>query len=460
MRVVIVGGSHAGIACALRAREEYPDAEVVIYERQGSVGFIAQSIPLYLRGDRHYEELKSYTDVPALERQGIVVRINTEVRRVDTDAKTLEIVPAGGVPLVDHYDHLVLATGSYPSIPLAFGSYGDSLYLVKSYEHAVRIKELMETAKRIVIIGGGAIGVEIARAMRYKDVPTTLLQSHATILDRYVDDEVSSEIIDSLRDAGLDVYTEALVTELEEVLGPDGRRQAVAKTADGRTFSGDGIIYATGFRPNSFLIGGKAELGDKGAIVVDDYMRTSIPDVFAVGDCSTTTLTNVARPVYIPHASDAFRQGEIAAINLVGPRQRINPSQGTYNLNIGTRTMCISGMTFKRAVEEGFDSGIASYRNEFLDLDGLLPREDNDEDPYYKIWLIYERGTHKILGFQLRGTATDLSLYADLMSLAIERGLTVEDLEFVDFYFKQGYANPRSFSKYLAAVVRQQDPRG
>jgi NADPH-dependent 2,4-dienoyl-CoA reductase/sulfur reductase-like enzyme len=224
-------------------------------------------------------------------------------------------------------------------------------------------------------------------------------------------------------------------------------------------FSGDGIIYATGFRPNSFLVGDAAELGDKGAIVVDDYMRTSIPDVFAVGDCSTTNLTNVARPVYVPHASDAFRQGEIAAINLTGPRQRINPSQGTYNLNIGSRTMCISGITRKRAIEEGFDAEIASYRNEFLDIDDLLPSDDNDEDPYYKVWLVYERGTHKILGFELRGTATDLSPYADLMSLAIERGLTVEDLEFVDFYFKQGYANPRSFSKYLAAVVRQQDPR-
>ncbi|GAA2178659.1 FAD/NAD(P)-binding oxidoreductase [Brooklawnia cerclae] len=353
MRVVIIGGSHAGISCALRVREEYPDAEVVMYESQGSIGFIAQSIPLYLRGDKHFEKLKSYTDVPALERHGVVVRINTEIRGVDTDAKTLEVVPAGGVQFTDRYDKLVLATGSYPSIPLAFGSYRDSLYLVKNYEHATRIKELMESAKRIVIIGGGAIGVEVARALLHKNVPTTLLQSHATILDRYVDDEVNIDIIDSLRSAGLDVHTEALVTEFEEVLGPDGRRQVMAKTSDGRAFSGDGIIYATGFRPNSFLLGGKAELGDKGAIVVDDYMRTSIPDVFAVGDCSTTNLTNVARPVYVPHASDAFRQGEIAAINLVGPRQKINPSQGTYNLNIGSRTMCISGITYKRAIEEG-----------------------------------------------------------------------------------------------------------
>lgn len=447
MRVVIIGGSHAGIACASRAREEYPDAEIVIYEKQTSIGFVAQSIPLFLRDDPNFETLASYVDVDGLARHGIKVKTGCVVRDVDTAAKQLDVMTADGLVRTEPYDKLVLATGSYPSIPLAAGQYEDLLFVVKNYEHAVKIREFMDYGETVIVIGGGAIGIEMCRVMLEHGLRTTLVQSHVSILDRYVDEELAQLGREALEESGVVVHTQTLITGIRETT-IEGRRQIVVTSQDGRTFAADGVVYATGFRPNSFLLRNQAELGDKGAIVVDEYMQTSVPDVFAVGDCATTKLTHVAVPRYIPHASDALRQGEIAAINLAGPRQKLNPSQGTYNLNIGERTLCMTGLTVRQAREEGLDADVAFFKNDYI-----------EGERHYRIWLVYEKGTHKILGMQLRGTAPELSPYADIISLAIERDMAIEELEFADFYFKHGYRNPNNFTKILADIVRVQDPR-
>jgi NADPH-dependent 2,4-dienoyl-CoA reductase/sulfur reductase-like enzyme len=196
------------------------------------------------------------------------------------------------------------------------------------------------------------------------------------------------------------------------------------------------------------LLASQVKVGDKGAIVVDAYQRTSVPDVFAVGDCATTIVTDRAEPVYLPHASDALRQGEIAAINLCEPKRAINPSQATFNLNIGERTLCVTGLTLRRALREGLNAGQVEYRNEYVST-----------EKYYQIWLTYEKGSHRVLGLQMLGNAPDIAPYADIISLAIEQKLTIEDLEFTDFYFKHGYRNPNTFTKIFADLIRAEDPQ-
>lgn len=157
MRVVIIGGSHGGIACALRAREEYPASEVVLYEKQGTIGFVAQSIPLYLMGAPDFLRLRSYTNIETLESKGIVVRTETAVQGVDTAAKRIQVVPRrGNQGETDRYDKLVLATGSHPSVPLAVDE-SRELLVVKNYDDAVRIQDLMRTATSVMVIGGGAV---------------------------------------------------------------------------------------------------------------------------------------------------------------------------------------------------------------------------------------------------------------------------------------------------------------
>lgn len=207
------------------------------------------------------------------------------------------------------------------------------------------------------------------------------------------------------------------------------------------------MIYATGFRPSSFLVADKVELGDKGSIVVDEYMQTSHPDIFAVGDCATTRLTNVKKPQYIPHVSDAIRQGEVAAVNLITPKVKLNKSQGTYKLNFADNiVLCMTGLTYKKAKLEGFNCEIVFVRDDYV-----------NSDYYYELWLVYEKGSRKILGAQSRGTAPEIVSQADIISLAIQNNMTVDDIEYTDFYYKHGFKNPRSFTKILADKIRQID---
>ncbi|MDR0481854.1 MAG: FAD-dependent oxidoreductase [Cellulomonadaceae bacterium] len=449
MKIVIVGGSHAAIACALRAREEYPDATVVMYEKQDTIGFVAQSIPLYLQGKSDFQKVRAYVTVRDLVEKGIAVHTEVTVRKVNIADKTIEYADKKHAVHTDSWDKLVMATGSYPTVPVVKGDFDGNVFIIKKFDDAVKIKKMIAVAKSVVVIGGGAIGVEIARLLVQQDLEVTLVQSHEQLMNRYLDDELANEVKAVSRGYGIDVRTGSVVSEIEVLKGgPYKNRRLKVTTSDGKSVVADGVIYATGFRPNSFLVHKDVQLGPYGAIVVDDYMQTSVPDVFAVGDCATTRVTNVAEPKYMPHASNAVRQGGVCALNLMGPRKAINPSQGTYNMNFDGRIMCMTGLSQKRATEEGFDAMIAHVVNKYI-----------ASDKFYEMWLVFEKGTHKILGLQARGTSQEVSSYADLLSMAIEQNLTIDDIEYTDFYFKHGYEDPRGFTKVLADAVRRMNPK-
>jgi pyruvate/2-oxoglutarate dehydrogenase complex dihydrolipoamide dehydrogenase (E3) component len=149
----------------------------------------------------------------------------------------------------------------------------------------------------------------------------------------------------------------------------------------------------------------------------------------------------------VPHASDAIRQGEIAAVNLVENRVKLNKSQGTFKMNFDKDLIvCMTGMSMAKAILEGYDCEQVSVRNEYI-----------DGDKYYKIWMVYEKVTHRILGLQCIGTVSGIADTSDLISLAIQAGMSVEDVEYTDFYFKHGFVQPKSFTKLLADKIRHSE---
>jgi NADPH-dependent 2,4-dienoyl-CoA reductase/sulfur reductase-like enzyme len=448
MKIVIIGCSHAGISCARRAKQEFPDSEVVMYEKKKEVSFISQSIPLYLAGKNNILKHATYTSVEELEAEGIIVYTEKIVRNINVTTKTLDIMPIEETTYERvTYDKLVMATGSYPVLPPIKGELNKDLFIIKNIEDAIALNQLLHKNKRVIVIGGGLIGTEITRIFNQHGSKVTLLQAHNHILNKYLDDIVSSEVEDLLRSEGVDIHLNTLAVNYEiQKKGKISKRDRVIVTTDEyEKYEADGVIISVGFRPNSYLLQTQVILGDMGAIVVDEYMKTSAPDVFAVGDCSTTYLNLLDKNVYIPNASDAIRQGEIAAINLMEEKQKINSTQGTYNFNTYSYTISVTGLTTKFAKKAGFDCDIVQYTNTFL----------NSND-YTKMFMVYEKKTHKILGLQVMGTV-DVSSYVNIFSLAIERGLSIEDVEFTDFYFEHGFKNPEGFTKTLARLVRERE---
>jgi pyruvate/2-oxoglutarate dehydrogenase complex dihydrolipoamide dehydrogenase (E3) component len=171
-------------------------------------------------------------------------------------------------------------------------------------------------------------------------------------------------------------------------------------------------------------------------------MHTSSPDVFAVGDCATSyfDLLNVNR--YNPHASESIRQGMVAAINLFKPKQKLTFSLGTYNLNMQEYTIAVTGVTKIQALAKGYDVDAVFFENMYLNA-----------KEFSFMQLVYEKNTHVILGFQVVGNVS-VNEYANVFSLVIQQRLTIEDIEFSDFYFEHGYKDPSGFIKIMARLIR------
>ena len=259
MKIAIIGGSHAGISCAKRARMEYPEAEITIYEKQAEISFISQSIPLYLMGKTDLSKTPTYTTVAELEAMGIRVKNETLVRRLDTAKKQIFYLEKDSTDLAcDPYDKLVFAVGSYPLLPMFHGDFTDKIFVVKDIEDAKAMAGLMgkEEIKKLVVVGGGFIGVEMARIYAQKGLDVTLIQAHEYVLDKYLDEPVARRIEEILRQDGVDIRLSTFLVDANISPMSDGSSQLRVYTDHYEELEADAIIYAIGFRPNSFLLAG------------------------------------------------------------------------------------------------------------------------------------------------------------------------------------------------------------
>jgi NADPH-dependent 2,4-dienoyl-CoA reductase/sulfur reductase-like enzyme len=306
----------------------------------------------------------------------------------------------------------------------------------------------MGNANDVTVIGGGLIGTEISRIFAMKGLHVTLVQSPEHMMNRYLDPVMSEQVEKALEDEGVTIITGSRAIDYHSKKpNPFRKPRLTVVTNKGLEIQTDGVVVSVGFRPNTYLLTGQVKFGDHGAIVVDEYMRTSDPDVFAIGDCSTTYLNLSNENVYMPHASDAIREGEVVAMNLEKCCEKIPVSLGTYNLNTDGFTIAVTGLTKENAIKYGYDAEAAYYENHYLN------------SPHYcKLYMVYEKGTKKILGFQVVANI-DVGAYANIFSLAIQDGKSIDDIELCDFYFEHGYKNPSGFNKILAKIVREQEEK-
>ncbi|MDR0922498.1 MAG: FAD-dependent oxidoreductase [Lactobacillales bacterium] len=447
MRVLIVGASHAGIAAARRAREEYPDAQITMFERKKDISFVSQTIPLFLMGQEDILKQGNYTTVAELAQEGIEVLTETEVRAIDVKAKTLSYKQDRSKMLeILSYDKLIMASGSYPILPPTSGVFNKTFFLLKNFEDAMSINRFMGLANKVVVIGGGVIGTEISRIFALRGLSVTMVHSHDFLMNRYLDPLMSEQVELALKQEGVIILKNTRAIDYKTTKPSIFRKPKMSVfTSDGAEVETDGVVVSVGFRPNTYLLIGQVEFGDKGAILVDEYMRTTTPDVFAVGDCATTYLNLSKENVYIPHASDAIRQGNVAGVNLVTCQEKIPPSLGTYNLNMESFTIATTGLTKTSALAHHYDVDAAYYENRSI-----------NSDKYAKMYLVYEVGTKRILGFQVVSNLA-IGEYANIFALAIQDEKTIDEIELTDFYFEHGYKNPSGFTKILAKIVRSQE---
>lgn len=446
MKVIIVGCTHAGVAAVRQIYQEHPDTEVTIYERDNNVSFLSCGIPLYLSGQVKRLEDMFYATPDDLAALGATVRIRHDVVKIDAAKKdiTVENLETHAI-FHDTYDKLIMTTGSYVIVPPLMGIDHDRVLLCKDYWQAQAIHDTAAQHHHIAIIGGGYVGVELTEAYAQTDHQVTLIQAHDQILNNYVDKEISDDIITLLSQHNVQVH----LNERVKAFTADQTSGGVGIDTGAHQYTADLAIVCTGFMANTDLLRGQVKMDRHGAIITNDYQQTSDPDIFAAGDACTVRFNPTGEPAYIPLATNAVRQGMIAARNLYGYEQKFMGTQGSTAMMLFGNTLATTGITLANAKKRGMDAAAVTYHGNYRP-DFMHPNAP------ITIELVYDRSDRRILGAQL-WSAHEVTQSANAVSIAIQNRNTIDDLAYVDMLFQPHFDQPFNYLNQTAQLAVAQE---
>lgn len=445
MKVVVIGCTHAGTAAVKTILNENPGAEVVVYERNDNVSFLSCGIALYIGGVVKDPQGLFYSNPEELKSLGADVNMEHDVTNVDLEAKKLNVKNLNsGEEFETTFDKLVLTTGSWPILPPFTGFDLENVQLCKNYRQAQEIFTRKTDAKKVVVIGGGYIGIELVEAFALEGKEVTLIDGLDRILNKYLDAEFTDVLEQDLRDRNVNVQLNQMVKGFE---GENGKVTKVI--TDSAEYDADMVVVCVGFRPNTDLVKDQLETLPNGAIIVDNYMKTSHPDVFAAGDSTAVNYNPNGGHAYIPLATNAVRMGSLVGKNINGDKVAYRGTQSTSGLHLFGWNIGSTGVNEGSAKHFGLETRSVyvedNYRPEFM---------PTNEKLYMK--LVYEVGTDRIVGGQIM-SKYDCTASANTLSLAIQNKMTIEDLAYVDFFFQPVFDRPWNYLNILAQAAVEQE---
>lgn len=412
---VVIGGSAAGLTAAISIKTFYPDREVTVIRREKNV-LVPCGIP-YIFGSLDSVE-KNYMPEKPYEALGINRLIDT-VLEIDTESH--KVRTEGGEEV--EYEKLLITTGSVPMrIPVEGLDMDGVFFVKKDAEHMRLLRERVVASKRIVIIGGGFIGVEFADdivKMGEKEVHIVELLPHCLALA--FDDEFCEAAEAELKEEGVVLHTGARVKRIVD--GGNGKVRGVEVEGEGE-LDADMVIVAVGARPNTELAKNAGiETDSRGFIVVDRLMRTSAEDVFAVGDCAQKRCFFTGKEIPALLASVACMEARVASLGLFDAG-RTRPNEGpilAFSTKVGNLALGCAGMVEKRAKNEGIDCVVGT--SESVDRHpGSLPGAHK-----VKTKLIFSRVNRVLLGGEVSG-GLGAGEMVNVIACAVQNSLRMEEL--------------------------------
>ena len=442
MKVVVIGCTHAGTSAVKSILKNEPDAEVIVYERNDNVSFLSCGIALYVGGVVKNAQDLFYSNPEELTSLGASVNMEHNVTSIDTELKQVTAVDLNtNEEKVTTYDKLVMTTGSWPIVPPIPGIESNNILLCKNYNQANEIIKQAKDAQKIVVVGGGYIGIELVEAFVESGKKVTLIDGLDRILNKYLDKPFTDKLEQELLHQGV---TLALGENVSRFESDDDNNVKKVHTKD-QSFDADMVILCVGFKPSTELIGDKVEKLPNGAIKVDEYMQTSHPDIFAAGDSAIVHYNPTHSENYIPLATNAVRQGLLIGKNIKKPTLAYRGTQGTSGLYLFGWKIGSTGLTIENAKSQGLNAESVyledNYRPEFM------PTTEN-----VMMQLVFDKDTRKILGGQLM-SKYDITQSANTLSLAIQNEMTVEDLALSDFFFQPHFDRPWNYLNLLAQAA-------
>ncbi|MDP8927724.1 MAG: FAD-dependent oxidoreductase, partial [Actinomycetota bacterium] len=430
-RLVVVGADAAGMSAASQARRRREDLEIVAFEQGRFTSYSACGIPYWI-GDVVEERDALIARTPEEHRRDydIDLRLHSRVAEIDFDRRRVLVhdVEMGG-QYWQSFDLMLIATGAVPIRPGLEGDDGEGIYGLQTLEDGVRINRAIaeNNPGRVVVIGGGYIGLEMAEALIERGLDVSLVEQASQPMGT-LDPDMGALVADALRDVGVKLHLEEPVEGIEL---DDGRVSGVV-TASG-LLRADMVIFGLGVRPNVEMSGEAGiRIGDAGGIAVDRQMRTNMEGVWAAGDCTEKFHRVARRPVAIALGTHANKQGRVAGINIAGGYSFFPGVVGTAASRICANEVARTGLTEREAREFGFDYVTETVRS--VTRAGYYPGASS-----LTLKVMVEKRSGRLLGSQIVGQE-GAAKRIDVFATALWNDMTVEDLLNVDL----SYAPPFS----------------
>jgi NADPH-dependent 2,4-dienoyl-CoA reductase/sulfur reductase-like enzyme len=409
--VVIIGGSAAGLTAALTARRHYPDKKILLIRKEKLVP-IPCGIP-YIFGTVGTPQNNLIPDTP-LEKSNVEILLD-EVTEIDREQK--KVSTKGGQEI--GYDKMVLATGSLPMMPPIPGFDKQNVFPVyKDVVQLTKMQETMKSCKKVVVIGGGFIGVEVSDEInKLEGLEVTICELLPHCLQLAFDPEFCEEAEKLLQERGVKI----LVNQKVESIEGDGKVTGV-KLGDGTVLDADMVIVGIGTVPNIDLAKkANLRLGPTGSIWVDRTLRTSDENIFSCGDCAEKFSYFGGKPSKLKLASIACAEARIAGANLFGLKRESVGTIGVFSSAIGEHSFAVAGLPEHLATSQGYDviTGTAEGPNRHP---GKMPGMMSQ-----KVKLIFEKRTKVLIGAVMSGDNAVGEL-VNVASACIQHRMTIDDI--------------------------------
>ena len=444
MKVVIVGGVAGGATAAARIRRLKEDAEIIILEKTGYISYANCGLPYYI-GDVIEESNNLILQTPQSfkNRFCIDVRVNNEVISVNSDKKYVVVKNVlTNETYQETYDKLILSPGAKPLMPNISGMDSNRIFTLKTVEDTFKMKKFIQdkNPKRVVIIGGGFIGMEMLENLLNLGLEVTLIEGSNQLLGQ-LDGDMASFVHVKLKNLGIRFSLNTVVSKFEDTgkgLNVFVDNQMILQT--------DIVLMTIGVVPEtSFIKNTSITLGIKGSIVVNEKMETSIEDIYAVGDAVEVNnfVTNERGLILL--AGPANKQARIAADNICGLNSRYQGFQSSSILKLFDWTIASTGISEKQAKKLNIN-----YEKVILS-----PNSNASYYPYGDIMTIkvlYNKNNLHILGAQIIGTK-GVDKRIDVFATAMRAQLKATELVNLDLSYAPPYSSAKDPVNMVGYII-------
>lgn len=446
MKTVIIGGVAGGASAAARLRRLDERAEIVILERGSFISYANCGLPYYVGGTiENRSALTLQTPESFTRRFNVDVRVRHEAVGIDPAGKIVTVRNlTDGRLYEESYDSLILSPGAEPIVPRMPGAEGERIFTLRTIPDALAIRAYVEAQhpRSAVVVGGGMIGTEMAENLTAAGIAVTVVELQDHVIAP-LDFEMAADVHQYLESRGIRLMLGRAVTAVE----PQG--EALRMKLGRETVDTDMLVLSVGVRPESDLAQRAGlQLTDRGAIVTDSHMRTSAPDIYAVGDAVQVHDFVTGDSAYVPLAGPANKQGRIAADNICGIPSEYAGAQGSAVVKLFDMTVAVTGLNERAAQAKGIDyDKTYTYSASHA---GYYPGATN-----MSIKILWERGSLRLLGAQIVGFE-GVDKRMDVLATAIRLGAKVTDLKELELVYAPPFGSakdPVNMAGYVAENV-------